>query len=71
MESQNSKYDKFKMIWEALLETEKERFVSIIFEMQTPKSQDSMIELAATLGVDRIYENLNKKVKEDKVTKLG
>jgi len=62
--SSKSNLEKFELIWEALLEVDKKKFVQIIFETQDKKSQDSLIELAATLGVDRIYINKEKKKKE-------
>lgn len=56
--------EKFKFIWETVKDEDKHKFVFSIFEKQPKETQEAMLEYLATVGTDRIVNNLKKKREE-------
>ena len=68
MKEKLSNKEKFKIIWETVKEEDRQKFVISIFEKQPQETQDAMLEYLATVGTDRILNNIKKKRDEAKNT---
>ena len=64
MKEKMSNKEKFKTIWETVKEEDRQKFVISIFENQPKETQEAMLEYLASVGTDRILNNIKKKREE-------